>query len=112
MAESYPLGELIQFWRYSLQARNLSEKTISLYVEAAQQVVDWLESEGRPTEPNQIGQRHLNAFIMHLLDTRSDSTANSRYRSLRQFWKWMDAEGDIIDSAPFLPSLIRQRRGP
>jgi site-specific recombinase XerD len=101
MAESYPVGELIQFWRYSLQARNLSEKTISLYVEAAQQLVDWLESEGHPTEPDQIGQRHLNAFIMHLLDTRSDSTANSRYRSLRQFWKWMDAEGDIIASDPF-----------
>lgn len=101
MPESYPLTELIRFWQYSLQARNLSERTITLYTEAAHQFVAFLETDGLSTDPKQIGQRELNAFTTHLLETRSDSTANSRYRSLRQFWKWMDAEGDIIDRDPF-----------
>ncbi len=53
-AESYPFVELIQFWQYSLRARDPSEKKISRDVEAAQQLAEWLEGEGYPTEPNEI----------------------------------------------------------
>ena len=51
MPESYPLTELIRFWQYSLQARNLSERTVTLYTEAAHQFVAFLETEGLSTEP-------------------------------------------------------------
>jgi site-specific recombinase XerD len=41
---------------------------------------------------------HIEAFIVHLLETRSAATASNRQRALQQFFKWAVDEGEITAS--------------
>jgi integrase len=47
---------------------------------------------------HQLTREHVEAFIVHLLDTRSPATAVNRYKALQQFFRWLDDEGEITGS--------------
>src|SRR4051794_36612633 len=92
-ADPGALEGLIPAWRLSLRAANKSPKTIRTYMDAAQQLQDFLAGAGMPTDAASVRREHVEAFIVHLTETRSASTAATRYRALQQLWKWLLEEG-------------------
>jgi hypothetical protein len=50
-----------------------------------------------PTAAAGIRREHLAAFAAAELARTAPSSAATRYRSLQQFFKWLDDEGEIAD---------------
>jgi integrase/recombinase XerC len=88
-------GSYVRSWVRSLRARNLSPKTVKTYREAAEGLGAYLARTDGPRDLGAILREHVEGFIVRLLDTSTDSTANNRYRGLQQFFKWALAEGEI-----------------
>ena len=86
-------------WRRSLRAQNRSPRTIETYLLAVKQFDAWLQDHGYSIDPRAIERAHVEAFVGHMLDTRSAATAKQRYMSLRSFFAWMVEEQEI-DRSP------------
>jgi site-specific recombinase XerD len=101
-------------WRRHLQAAGLSPNTVKTYMEAASQLLDFLEENGMPTEAASIRREHVEAFIVHLLAARSASTAATRYRGLQQLFGWLTDEGEIPTNpmARMRPPQLEERAVP
>ena len=89
---------LVPSWRLSLEAANKSDETITSYTHATTQLTAYLRSTGMPTDVSVLAREHIEAFLVHVRDTRSASTAETRYRGLRGFFKWALEEGEIKES--------------
>jgi site-specific recombinase XerD len=92
------LGTLIPSWARSLRAANRSAKTISTYLEAANQFLTFLQESGMPTAVANIRREHVESFVERLVATKSPATANNRYRSLTGLFKWLVEDGEIAAS--------------
>lgn len=89
---------LPSFRRY-LHATNKAPNTIKSYMLGAEQLVDFLTECGMPLRLDAIKREHVEAFISHLFDLgRAASTAQQRYGSLQQLFKFLDEEGEIESS--------------
>ncbi len=51
-----------------------------------------------PTDAPSITREHIESFLEAVLLEHSASTAANRYRSLQQFFRWMEDEGEISNS--------------
>jgi site-specific recombinase XerD len=102
------LGRLTDSWSWHLRAANLGPRTIQSYEEAARQFVHFLDRMRAPSSASSLRREHVEAFIAHLLDTRSAATAANRYRSLQQLFRWLVEEGEIERSpmARMRPPLV------
>jgi site-specific recombinase XerD len=92
------IDALVPSWRLSLEAANKSTATITSYTYATTQLSAFLREHGMPTDVGVIAREHVEAFLVHVRDTRSASTAETRYRGLRQFFAWCEDEGEITAS--------------
>lgn len=116
---SSDLWTLIESWRHHLNAANLSPRTLDVYLEAAEQLALFLacpkltldfdeivtnralraahleDLRAVPVDVTHVDREQLEAFILHLRDTRSASTANNRYRAIQQLFKWLYEENEI-----------------
>ena len=92
------LSALIPSFERSLRAANKSPKTIKTYGEASSQLLRFLTEAGMPTDASAIRREHIEAYIEDLLTRSRPATANNRYRSLIQLFKWLDEEGEITRS--------------
>jgi site-specific recombinase XerD len=92
------ITHLLPSWQLHLQALNRSPKTIETYLEASRQLATFLTEQGMPTEVASIRREHIEAFLVHLQDLQSASTAANRYRSLRQLFRWLEEEGEVPSS--------------
>lgn len=95
---SAELGRLGVSWRRSLHAGRLSERTITLYLGSLRRFDDHLTERGHSRRVGDIARADVEDFIGHLLDTRTASTAATRYRGLQQFFKWAVREEEIAES--------------
>lgn len=86
-------------WRRSLLADNRAEGTIHTYLLATQQLHDYCQKNGFPTDVTQITTDSIRGYLGWMLQRRSSSTAAQRYRSLQQGFKWLCAEG-LIEQNP------------
>ena len=89
------LSALVPSWRLSLEAENKSPRTIDSYTDATSQFAAFLQERGMPTDVRAIAREHVEAFVVHLRDTRSASTAETRFRGLRRFFAWLEDEGEV-----------------
>jgi len=102
----------LDLWLSHLASKNLSRHTISSYETAVRLLADFLRDQGMPIAVGKVKRDHVEAFIAHVLETRTPSTAATRYRCLRPFFKWLEAEGEIRDSpmskteAPRVPEQL------
>ncbi len=93
-----PAGDIavnVDSFRRHLQAANLSLNTVTSYMRATGQLAAFLAEKGMPQDVASITREHLEAFVTHLLSTRSPNTASTRYKALKVFWKWLAEEGEI-----------------
>ena len=81
-------------FRRSLDAQNKSPKTIKSYMEAVFLFVDYLSRQGMRQEVANIRREHVKAFIADQVARWRPATAANRYRSLQQFFKWAQEEGE------------------
>jgi len=85
-------------WRRALLAENKSLATVNTYLEAVRQFGAFLASRGMPTDPATITGEHIREFITDILNSRSSGTANTRYRGLQAFYRYLLDEGEIEHS--------------
>jgi integrase/recombinase XerC len=84
---------VVESFRRSLAARNLSKNTISIYTSAALALAAHAESHGRAGWA-ELNRGDLQQFIADLLEQRSAGYASNQYRAVQQFWKWYAEEFD------------------
>jgi site-specific recombinase XerC len=116
-ARSTGLGEitvLLPSWRLHLEAANLSPRTIRAYADDGALFARFLADKGMPTTVASIRREHIEAFIASELERTAPSSAATRYRSLQQFFKWLDDEGEVTGSpmAKMRPPLIPEKPVP
>lgn len=95
---SLGMADLLPSFRRHLLARNLSQRTVQSYCEAAEKLAVFLAADGRTTDPLRMTRRDIEAFEVFLLERHAPATAANRHRSLQQFFKWLEAEGEIETS--------------
>jgi integrase/recombinase XerC len=95
MADTAALTALINSWELMLEAENKSPRTVQNYRETLTLFTRWLIDNQQPTDPNQITTATLRAWLADILETRSASTARTRWTGLRAFWAWAAAEDEI-----------------
>jgi len=88
---------LLSSWARGMRAAAKSPRTIESYTEAVRQFTAWCDHNGRPVDPAGQKRADVEDFVAHLIDTRSIGTAGVRYRSLRQWFKWLAAEDEAED---------------
>lgn len=113
-APNLDLGDLLPSWKRSLRAEDKSPRTIESYDLAVTQLIDFLQAGDRPTTARDVSRADLQDFLGHVLDTRASATAKQRYASLRQFFRWLELEGEIEES-PFhkmRPPRVREQPVP
>jgi site-specific recombinase XerD len=92
------LAPMVTSFVRHLRAENKSENTVTAYRYAAEGLAAFLAERGMPTRADLIKREHVEAYVQDLLDHRSPATANQRYRSLLQFFRWLREEGEIAES--------------
>ena len=90
-----PYDSLATSFRRALVAENKSPRTVVGYLEAIEQLGRFLDEQGMPTDPQDITSEHIGEFIADQLARWRPSTANNRYRALRQWFKWLALEHEI-----------------
>lgn len=93
------LTVLLGSWRLHLEAANLSARTIRAYTDDGALFARFLADQGMPTAVADVHREHVEAFIASELQRTAPSSAATRYRSLQQFFRWLDDEGEI-DRSP------------
>lgn len=91
---------LLLDWQATLRAEHKSPETITAYALAVRQLVDHLESRERLGMVGDVEGRDVSAFITSVLAVRSPATANQRYRSLQQWFRWLTDVEEEIDTSP------------
>ncbi|MHB1929415.1 MAG: tyrosine-type recombinase/integrase [Acidimicrobiales bacterium] len=92
------LRTLIPDFARSLRAANKSPKTVKIYTEAANGMVNFFLAQGMPTEADHVRREHVEAYIEDQVQRWRPATANQRYRSLAQLWRFLEEEGEVRDS--------------
>jgi site-specific recombinase XerD len=92
------IGELRRSFEVALRARNRSASTIRSYLEAIDLFRDFAVAAGFPTTVDRVNREHVETFLADQLARWRPKTAQIRYGSLRQFFKWCQEEGEITVS--------------
>lgn len=93
------ITSVVDDWLTSLRARNRSAATVKSYRKWADQLATFLAAAGMPTDVAHVKREHVEAFLASLADRdMAPATRAQAYRSLQQFWKWAEAEGETATS--------------
>jgi site-specific recombinase XerD len=94
---SVSVSEATDSFILDLRVRNRADKTIASYVESIRTLGEWMEANGVPDDVGAITRDHIRTFLLSLRERgQKASTQRVRYASLRQFFKFIVAEG-ILD---------------
>jgi site-specific recombinase XerC len=58
------IADLLPSWELSLDERQLSSRTIDVYMRTGTQLTAWLAAQGLPADTEGVGAAHLRAFIV------------------------------------------------
>lgn len=114
MHQATALRALIPSWTLALEAENKSRRTVEGYADSLLLFARWLEETDRVAPPEDITTETLREWLVELTETRSASTARTRWNGLRSFFAWAHEEAEIpanpmaVVKAPALPELIVQ----
>lgn len=91
---------LILDWQATLRAEHKSPKTLVAYELAVRQLMDHLDERDRLGAVDAVTKGDVQSFITAVLEIRSPSTANQRYRSLQQWFRWLCDVEEEIETSP------------
>ena len=89
---------LLASFERSLLAEKKSPKTIDAYLSAARVFHAYLVEQGMPLEVAHIKREHVEMWMIAQLAKHKPGTANNRYRSLQQYFRWLSEDGEIKES--------------
>jgi site-specific recombinase XerD len=97
-----------------LKAENKSERTVQAYLLATAGLARFLAERGMPLDVEGIHREHVESYIEDCLTRYAPATANQRYRSLQQFFRWALDEGEIQSNpmAKMRPPTVPERAVP
>jgi integrase len=78
-----------------LLAENKSPATRKTYGTAVRQLGDFLIETGMPTQVGLLTREHVETFIAGLVETKSPSTAKTRFGGLQVFFGWLVELGEL-----------------
>jgi len=81
------LESLLPSWTRSLRAAGKSTNTVSGYVDGVRCLRDFLHELGLSQTVAVITREHIEMFLERQLADHKPSTAATRFRSLRLFWR-------------------------
>ncbi len=87
---------LRQGWELTLRADGYSPESLRTYRHGVRSLLEWLDGE---TAPDELDRNHVRAWIAHLRETRSATTANIYFSGVRSFTRWLLAEGEVATDA-------------
>lgn len=94
------IADLRDEWESSLRSAHRRDETIRTYLEAIKQFDAFLAAQGMPRAVASITREHCEAFIVHLLATKSASTAKTRFGALKTFWRYVIEDAGEADRNP------------
>jgi site-specific recombinase XerD len=83
------LDGLLRSWERHLRVANVSDRTLEAYTETLRWYAEWLD--GR--DPS---RQTFRDYIAELLETKAPATAETRWRRIRQFDRWLVAEDELF----------------
>jgi site-specific recombinase XerC len=87
---------LLRDWERSLRADNKAPRTVQTYLEAGRQLAAHLATQDDPpARAVEIRRRHVEAYLIDVLERHSAATARARHAALRVFFGWLAEEEDI-----------------
>ena len=87
------VADLVRSFELHLRAENKAGRTIETYLDALRLAARFLSARGVQLE--EARREDIEAFIADQLARWKPATAANRYRSLRVFYGWLEAEGEI-----------------
>lgn len=92
------IDSLTPSWVRSLRASGKSPSTVSGYLDGVHRFDRFLEEAALPRTIALITREHIEMFLERQLTDHKPSTAATRFRSLRLFWRWCVEEGELRTS--------------
>jgi site-specific recombinase XerD len=92
------IAELLRGFELSLRARNRSPKTVKGYLQSTRIFREYLVRVGMPTQVDRITREHVESFVADQLERWKPNTARVRYADVRQFFRWLQEDGEIAAS--------------
>jgi site-specific recombinase XerD len=86
---------LVSSWQLALEAENKSDRTRGNYGDSVELFTRWLADHDGPADPADVTAADIRAWLVELHETRSASTARTRWNGLRSFFGWCLDEGEI-----------------
>jgi site-specific recombinase XerD len=87
------LRDLLDSWEVILTAENKSKATITSYRRGVRLYIEWCERNGHPVE---ITRAQVQTYSAELIaDDKEANTVRLRLAALRQFGRWLVAEGEL-----------------
>jgi integrase/recombinase XerC len=112
LAQAPAFAALVESWILTLEAENKSERTIAGYTESIELLTRWLLDRGLAKDPADVTTAMCREWLVELRETRSASTARTRWNGLRSFFGWCHEEGETsgnpmgLVKAPALPERL------
>ena len=95
-ARSLSVSEAIDSFTLYLRAKNRADKTVVSYRESVRSLAEWMRANDVPDDVAVVTRTHIRSFLLSLRERGlKASTERVRYASLRQFFKFLMAEGEI-----------------
>ena len=96
-------GREIASFRRFLKAENKSDNTIRIYTDAAERFANWLAANSGAGDDGikpvdnwlDVEPKHIQGWIISILETRTPGYANNQYRAIQQFFRWLSDEEEI-----------------
>jgi site-specific recombinase XerD len=86
---------LAKSFERSLLAANRSPATIRIYLTSVQQFDAFLAERGMPRVAAHLTREHIEEYLLDVLRRSKPSSAETRYRGLKQFFKWLVEDGEL-----------------
>jgi site-specific recombinase XerD len=88
------IADLLPSWELSLTERELSPKTIEVYMRTGVQFTGWLAGQALPADTEGVEAAHIRAFLAAETARTSAVSSHQHYRNLRVLFKWLAREDE------------------
>jgi len=93
-----PPDALVESWEISLQARDLSAKTIRSYLDTAKALCRFLNRRELPADSEGVHADHIRLLLIHQSKRTSAASAGTHFRNPSVWFNWIITEKERTGS--------------